>query len=142
MADIQYTTFFVAGHMFGIDVTEVQEVARHHAVTPVPLAAPAVAGLMNLRGQIITAIHLGERTGLSHKTANAPMTVIVRTAEGPVSLVVDRIGSVVTVSDSQFEQTPASLQGPIRDLISGTFKLDSHLLLALNVERTVSLAAA
>ena len=108
----QYCTFVLDGHLFGIPVASVQEVLREQAVTPVPLAAPEVSGLINLRGQIVTSLNLRERLRLAGQPADEQsVSVVVRTLDGgAVSLVVDRVGDVV-------EPDPGSLApfAPIKE---------------------------
>lgn len=94
----RYVTFTVRGLLFGIDVLRVQEVVRGQPLMMVPLAAGEVAGLINLRGQIVTAVRLDTKLGLdsSAPLAAAPETVVVTSAKGAISLVVDTIEDVVT----------------------------------------------
>ena len=138
--DRQYCTFFVGGHYFGVDVLKVQEVIRYQEMTRVPLAPPEVAGLINLRGQIVTAIDLRRRLELGNRPAEqTPLNVVVHTEDGAVSLLVDEIGDVLKVSETLFEPPPETLRGTARELIRGAYKLDDRLLLILDTERTVSL---
>jgi purine-binding chemotaxis protein CheW len=134
----QYCTFFVAGHYFGLDVLKVQEVIRYQEMTRVPLAPPVVRGLINLRGQIVTALDLRRRLGLADRPADQPpVNVVVQTDDGAVSLLVDEIGDVLEVSEQLFERPPETLKGKARELIRGAYKLPDHLLLILDPERTV-----
>jgi purine-binding chemotaxis protein CheW len=135
----QFSTFRVDGQLFGVEVGRVQEVIRYQPMTPVPLAAPAVAGLINLRGQVVTAIELRKQLGMAPRAADQlPLNVVVRVGDEAVSLLVDSIGDVVDTSAEQFELPPETLSSPARDLISGAYKLDGRLLLAINVDRAVS----
>jgi purine-binding chemotaxis protein CheW len=137
----QYCTFFLDGHYFGLDVLKVQEIIRSQEMTRVPLAPPVVRGLINLRGQIVTAIDLRERLQLSPRPADQlPINVVVQTDDGAVSLLVDEIGDVLAVPEQTFERPPETLAGPARDLIRGAHKLQDRLLLILDTERTVNLA--
>ncbi len=134
-ASKQLCTFLVDGLLFGIDVTRVQEVIRHQAMTPVPLAPPVVHGLINLRGQIVTAIDLRRRLGLTPRPASdLPMNVVARHDEGVVSLLVDEIGDVVEVDEDSFEAPPETLSQASKTLIIGVYKLEEQLLLLLNTE--------
>lgn len=136
----QYCTFTLDGLLFGVDVSRVQEVIRFHEMTDVPLAHPVVSGLINLRGQIITALDLRRRLELSDRPADQrPMNIVVRIADGVVSLLVDEIGEVVEVDDSSFERPPETLRGVARWLIPGAHKLEDRLLLVLDTERAVNL---
>src|SRR6266446_4181777 len=108
----QYCTFFVDGHYFGLDVLKVQEIIRYQEMTGVPLAPPVVRGLINLRGQIVTALDLRRRLELSERPADQlPVNVVVQTDDGAVSLLVDEIGDVLLVPQEMFERPPDTLQG-------------------------------
>ena len=107
-------------------------------MTPVPLAPELVAGMINLRGQIVCAIDLRRRLQLPERAADpTPMSVVVRTNQGTVSLLVDEIGDVIEVTDEALEQAPETLKGVAREVIEGVYKLPDHLLLALDVNRVV-----
>jgi purine-binding chemotaxis protein CheW len=134
----QICTFLLDGLLFGIEITRVQEVLRHQEMTPVPLAPPVVEGLINLRGQIVTAIDLRRRLGLSTRgPGSLPLNVVVRLDDGAVSLLVDEIGDVVEVDSSSFEPPPATLSASSKALIHGVYKLEPQLLLLLNTELAV-----
>ena len=139
MTSRQYATFEVDNQLFGLDVAKVQEVLSFDTYTPVPLAPESVGGLFNLRGQVIAAVDLRVQLGLPPRTKDGPaMNVIVRTDDEPVSLLVDRIGEVVTLHDDTFEPPPDTLHGPSRHLITGAFKLDGRLMLALDTTRATT----
>ncbi len=98
----QLATFYLDNLLFGVEVRQVQEVIRFQEMTRVPLAPPVIQGLINLRGQIVTAVELRHRLALPPREPNRlPMNVVVRTPEGAVSLLVDEIGDVVEVSASE-----------------------------------------
>ncbi len=103
-----------------------------------PLAPPVVRGLINLRGQIVTAIDLRDapRPAAAPPTGR-PMNVVVRTDEGAMSLLVDEIGDVVEVGDEAFERPPETLDVATKDLVQGVYKLEGHLLLLLDTARVV-----
>lgn len=135
----QVCTFTVADLYFGIDVRQVQEVIRHQEMTPVPLAPQRVGGLINLRGQIVTALDLRRQLGLKPREADRlPMNVVVRDGDGAVSLLVDSIGDVLEVSEDLFEAPPATVRSNVRNLTLGAYKLPEKLLLLLDTERTLS----
>jgi purine-binding chemotaxis protein CheW len=139
--DKQFCTFLVDGLYFGIEVLQVQEVIRFQEMTRVPLANPVIKGLINLRGQIVTAIDLRRGLELSERPdGSLPMNVVVRTGDGAVSLLVDEIGDVVNVEPESFERPPETLNGIARDLISGVYKLKERLLLVMDTEKAVSLS--
>ncbi|MCA8960206.1 MAG: purine-binding chemotaxis protein CheW [Planctomycetes bacterium] len=133
----QFCTFHLGDHYFGVEVQHVQEVIRHLELTPVPLAEPCVRGLINLRGQIVTAIDLREKLGMPPRSADeSPINVVVRADGGPIACLVDRIGDVVTVREG-FEEPPATVQGIGRELLRGAYKLEGRLLLVLDIERAL-----
>ena len=139
----QLCTFYVGDGYFGIPVQQVQEVVRPQPITPVPLAPKVVRGLINLRGQILTAIDLRYRLGLGEPGDPAKlMNVVVRTDDSPVSFLVDEIGEVLDVDEDCFESPPETLQGEMRELIGGAYKLDGRLLLALSTERAIRIDGA
>ena len=138
----QYCTFFLDGHYFGIDVLKVQEIICFQQMTRVPLAPPVVRGLINLRGQIVMGIDLRRRLGLQDRgNHELPVNVVVQTDDGPVSLFVDEIGDVVSVSDKQFETPPQTMRGEARELVRGAYKLPERLLLILDADRTVEISS-
>jgi len=140
---LQYATFKVGENTFGVDVRVVQEVLRPHPITRVPLAPPAIAGLINLRGQVVTAVDMRQRLGLPPNDGEREsMNVVARLGDGVVSLLVDSIGDVIEVDDADFEAPPETLTGPSRGLVLGAYKLDSTLLLALDVIRVADIDVA
>ena len=137
----QLCTFYLDGHHLGIDVTQVQEVIRSQELTAVPLAPAEVRGLINLRGQIVTALDLRRRLGMPDRPdGEVPMNVVVRTADGSLSLLVDRIGDVLEVDDADFEPPPATLGGLPRALLLGAYKLPGALLSVLDTDKAIDLA--
>ena len=136
----QFCTFKVDDFYFGVEVDKVQEVLRSQEMTRVPLAAPVVSGLINLRGQIVTAICLRRRLALGERSGKRPpMSVIVRTDEGAISLLVDEIGEVLTVSGDAAESPPDTLDAAGRELITRVYKLPNRLLLILDTDKAVSI---
>src|SRR5476649_1037707 len=102
---VQYCTFRLDGHLFGVPVGSVQEVLKQQELTTVPQAPREVSGLINLRGQIITTLELRTRLGLAVRPPGAPaVNVVVRTDDGGVvSLLVDEIGDVLEPGEEAFE---------------------------------------
>jgi len=137
----QFSTFLVDQLLFGVEVEKVQEVIRYQEMTRVPLAPPVVKGLINLRGQIVTAVDLRRRLGLRERAAtDLPMNVVVRQDDGAVSLLVDEIGDVLEVEEESFELPPETLDGKARELIRGVYKLNDRLMHVLNTQAAVSVA--
>jgi purine-binding chemotaxis protein CheW len=135
----QFTTFWVDGLYFGVEVEKVQEVLRYQEMTRVPLAPSVVSGLINLRGQIVTAIDMRRRLELRPRAeGKLPMSVIIRDDDGAISLLVDEIGEVIEVAADGFEAPPETLHQLGRELIKGVYKLNGRLLLVLDSERAVN----
>ena len=140
--DKQFCTFYLENLFMGVEVSKVQEVLRYQEMTSVPLAPSVVKGLINLRGQIVTALDLRLRLELPPRPEDQlPMNVIIRTSDGAVSLLVDEIGDVLEESEDKFEQAPDTITGMIRQLILGVYKLQDNLLLILDTEKSITLEA-
>ncbi len=138
----QLATFVLGGAHYGVDVLLVQEALRSQERTPVPLAPAGVAGLVNLRGEVVLSVDLRHRLGLAPLAEDdEPMMVVVQVDGEPISLLVDEVGDVVDVEESQFETPPDTLDPALRELIVGAYKLPDGLLLALDVERATAQAA-
>ncbi len=134
--EAQYCTFRLGDMLFGIEVVYVQEVLLAQEMTRMPLASEVVSGLINLRGQIVTAIDLRRRLDMpALGDGRKAMNVVVRTGDSVYSLLVDGIGDVVNVDEDRFEPPPETLVGPTRELILGAYKLEDRLLLVLDVEK-------
>jgi purine-binding chemotaxis protein CheW len=139
----QFCTFYLDSLLFGVDLKGVQEVIRYLDMTKVPLAPAVVSGLINLRGQIVTAVDLRRRLELQPAPAGLlSMNVVVRSEDGAVSLLVDEIGDVVEVDDSSFEPPPETLSGSVRSMILGVHKLNERLMHVLDIEKACQMAEA
>ena len=136
----QYCTFHLGELFLGISVEHVQEVIRYQEMTRVPLADATVRGLINLRGQIVTAIDLRRRFRLPPRE-ELPMNVVVHVDDEALSFLVDEIGDVVEVPAELVEAPPATLTGPTRELVSDVCKLEGRLLLILDVAQVAGLAS-
>src|SRR5258707_15058278 len=112
-------------------------------MTKVPLAPDVVSGLINLRGQIVTAVDLRRRLEMEPcPPGMLAMNVVVRSEDGSVSLLVDEIGDVVEVEENTFEPPPETLRGSGRSLILGVHKLNDRLMHVLDIERACQIADA
>lgn len=137
----QYCTFYVQDLFLGVEVETVQEIIRPQPITRVPLSSQVVRGLINLRGQIVTAIDLRRRMHLAARADDREaMNVVLFTNDGTVSLLVDRVGDVLNVDERTFERAPETVSGITRELIRGAYKLENRLMLALETEKVVSLS--
>ncbi|MER3416319.1 MAG: chemotaxis protein CheW [Gemmataceae bacterium] len=136
----QIYTFYLDRHIFGVPVTCVQEILRLQMLTRVPRSASVVAGLVNLRGHIVTALDVRARLHLPPRPEQlCPMNVVVHTSAGPVSLLVDRTGDVLDCDPAQCEPVPDTVDAGLRPLFTGVLKLPDRLVLLVDVERVVTL---
>jgi purine-binding chemotaxis protein CheW len=132
----QFCTFYLDKLLFGVELKGVQEVIRSLDMTIVPLAPAMVSGLINLRGQIVTAVNLRLRLELEPRPASLlPMNIVVGSEDGSVSLLVDEIGDVVEVEQDTFEPPPETLRGSMRSMILGVHKLNDRLMHVLDIEK-------
>lgn len=138
----QLSTFHVGKYLFGVDVSLVQEVVRLQGMTPVPLAPLEIAGLINLRGEVLTAIDLRTRLGMERNDSKRePVNVVIRVDDEPVSLLVDEIGGVLEVSQVPFEQTPSTVDERVREMLLGAYTLPDRLLLALDAQQVLAVGS-
>ena len=138
----QFCTFYVDDILLGIDVLDVQEVLRYQDVTEIPLAPPEIQGLINLRGQIITAINLRSRMNLPPGQDNKKcMNVVTRINNEVVSFLVDSVGDVLDVDDAHLESVPSTVAAATRELVSGVYKLEEkRLLMVLDAVKAANLS--
>jgi len=134
-----FVTFTIEDRLYGVDVQRVQEALRAHARTRVPLSSEGVAGLVNLRGQVVLTVDLRPRLGLTPVAdGTEQMMVVVRVGGETVSLLVDEIGDVVDVEPESVEAPPDTLDPAIRPLIRSACTLADRLLLVLDVDEAAA----
>ena len=139
----QFCTFYLDKLLFGVELKGVQEVIRSLEMTKVPLAPEVVSGLINLCGQIVTAVDLRRRLEMEPSPPGTlPMNVVVRSEDGAVSLLVDEIGDVVEVEESTFELPPETLHGSVRSMLVGVHKLEDRLMHVLDIEKACQMSDA
>ena len=134
--NLQYCTFLLDNFLFGIEVTQIQELLPAQRMVNVPLSPPTIKGLINLRGQIVTAIDMRKMLDLPELDSDrASMNVVLLDEGEAVSLLVDEIGEVMEVDERRFEAAPDTLRSNVRHLITGAYKLNDRLLLVLDVAK-------
>jgi purine-binding chemotaxis protein CheW len=132
-----YATFHIDQSFYGVPIEDVQEVLFSQPLSQVPLAPAAVAGLLNLRGRIVTVLDL--RRLLHDASAHdEAMNMVMRLDDSEVSLLIDQIGDVIRVDESTVEGPPPTLQGQGRDFIRGVYPLADGLLLLLDTSRLLA----
>jgi chemotaxis signal transduction protein len=136
----EYVSFRTAGQLFGLPIECVQDVFTLGNLTPVPLAARDVAGVLNLRGRIVTVIDLANRLQLDAGTdACAQMVIGIERGSESFGFLVDRVGEVLNLADDDREPTPINLDPTLNVVATGLFRLDDKLLVALDPDRTLDL---
>ncbi|MGZ3804231.1 MAG: chemotaxis protein CheW [Pseudobdellovibrionaceae bacterium] len=132
----QFATFWLGNRLYGIDVMKVQEVTNPLTVTKVPLAPPFVVGLINLRGQISTAINLRRLFQMDGEaTSSEEMNIVSKVQGHHLSFLVDRIGDVIEVFEKDFEEAPETIPDSIREFMGGVYKIPANLLSVIDVEK-------
>ena len=138
---VEYVTATVGGQLFGLPISRVQDVFAPERLTRVPLAPPEIAGLLNLRGRIVTAIDLRRRLGLGTPAGDAPrMAVGVEWKGESYGLLIDAIGEVLKLSMSGREDNPVNLDPGLARVSAGVYRLDGKLLVVLDVDRVLDIA--
>ena len=134
MQSKQFATFIIDGRLYGIDVMKVQEVTKPLSVTLMRTAPPFIKGLINLRGQITTAIGLRELFGLFPDENREKMTLVCRVEDILISLLVDSIGDVIEVSEMNFEASPQTIPSNIKNFMQGVYKIEGAILSIVSLE--------
>ena len=138
---MDFVTMTIANQLFGIPVLQVQDVLGHQRITRIPLAPPEVAGSLNLRGRIVTAIDVRLRLGLPGRDKGKPEMSIVVDLRGELySLIVDAVGEVLSLSTDDFERNPATLDARWREVSTGIYRLNNQLMVVLDVSRLLNFA--
>jgi purine-binding chemotaxis protein CheW len=130
----QFSTFVVDGRLYGIDVMKVQEVTKPLKLTLMQTAPSFIKGLINLRGQITTAIGLRELFGLTHSGDLEKMTVVCKVEDVLLSLLVDSIGDVIEVDESKYEPTPQTVSKEIQSYMRGVYKTEEGILSVIELD--------
>ena len=131
-----YVTFIIKDQMFGIPVLQVQDILTPTTIASVPLAPPEVKGSINLRGRIVTVIDVRVRLGLEKREdTNESMGVTIEHQHELYTLLVDKVGDVIGLSNDLYESNPGTLDSLWREFASGVFRLEGKLMVILDVER-------
>ena len=135
-----FVTMQIADQWFGIPVLGVQEVLGAQNIARVPLAPPEVAGSLNLRGRIATAVDVRTRLGLAaREEGQTEMSVVVDHHGELYSLVIDSVGEVLSLPIASFERNPPTLESRLREVSNGIYRLEDKLLVVLDVERLLDM---
>lgn len=131
----QFSTFYIAERLYGIEVTKVQEIVKPMEMTEVPLAPAHISGLINLRGQVATAIGIRQLFGSEQGADDDLMNVVCNMDSHLISLQVDKIGDVVEVDDAAFEPTPQTVPENTRRFLDGVYKTGDKILSIIDIDK-------
>src|ERR1700735_5680049 len=142
-ADHVFVTLTVADQLCGVPVLAVRDILGEHKITRIPLAPREIAGSLNLRGRIVTAIDLRERLHLAPAPAGQPRMSVVADQGGELdALVVDQVSEVMSLKASAFERNPPTLPPTWAQFSTGIYRLDNPLLVVLDVGKLLALGEA
>jgi purine-binding chemotaxis protein CheW len=141
----EFASVVIGDQLFGIPVLQVRDVLASQRITRVPLAPPEVAGSLNLRGRIVTAIDVRIRLGLPERSAEEAsgkprMSVVVDHGGELYSLMVDAVGEVLSLAATDFERNPATLDARWREVSAGIYRLEASLLVVLDITRLLDIS--
>ena len=137
-----YVTAMIDGQLFGLPIVRVQDVFIPERLTRVPLAPPEIAGVLNLRGRIVTLIDLRRRFGLGeHKEGGDVMAIGVESRGESYGLLIDRVGEVVELDGVWREPNPVNLDQRLAQMSSGIYRLDDQLLIVVDVDRVLDIGS-
>ncbi|MRG70194.1 chemotaxis protein CheW [Alphaproteobacteria bacterium HT1-32] len=137
----QYVTMTIADQLFGIPVLTVQDVLGPQKITRVPLSPPEVAGSLNLRGRVVTAVNMRRRLSLPPQADESDnMSIVVEHGGELYSLIIDEVGEVLSLNNSIFERNPGTLDPRWREIAAGVYRLDKELMVVLDVNRVLDIS--
>src|ERR1043165_5088496 len=139
---IEYVTVMIGGQLFGLPISRVQDVFMPDRVTRVPLSAPEIAGVLNLRGRIVTAIDMRRRLGLPPREDDKPsMAVGIQLKGESYGLLIDAVGEVMKLGEETREPNPVNLDGRLARVSGGVHRLDGQLMVILDVDHVLNTSA-
>lgn len=141
-ASTDYVTFSVGGQQFGLTAIDVRDVLKTQALTRVPMSLPEIAGLINLRGHIVTAVDLRRRFGLADRgNDETPMSIVIEHKGEQFCLLADSVGDVLALAANEIEPNPNSMDDTWRAVSKGVVRRDQGLMILLDVNSTMMIAA-
>jgi purine-binding chemotaxis protein CheW len=141
MTTCEFVTFRISDQLFGLSVTEIHDVFRPARMTPVPLSGSEIAGVLNLRGRIVTAIDARSRLGLPPREKGQQtqcLAIGVEHGGESFGLIIDEIGEVVRLEDSQMEQNPVNLDATWSGVSRGVYRLGDRLLVIMDMNQMLA----
>ena len=138
----EYVTAAVGGELIGLPILRVQDVFIPEGPTRVPLAPPEIAGVLNLRGRIVTLVDMRRRLGLTGGGERAPLAIGVELRGESYGLLIDAIGEVLKLDEDAREPNPVNLDARLARVSTGIHRLNDRLLMVLDVDRVLDIASA
>jgi purine-binding chemotaxis protein CheW len=139
----EYVTAMIGGQLFGLPIVRVQDVFIPERLTRVPLAPPEIAGVLNLRGRIVTLIDLRRRFGLGQRDDGEPVMAIgVESRAESYGLLIDSVGEVLKLDDAAREPNPINLDQRLARMSAGIYRLDGQLLIVVDVDRVLDIGTS
>jgi len=139
----EFVTLTIAGQLFGLPIARVQDVFKPSRITRVPLAGPEFAGVLNLRGRIVTAIDMRSRLDLQRREGGrSPMAIGIEAKGESFGLLVDAVGEVLKLPAADREPNPINLDRKLAAVSAGVYRLEGQLLVVLDIDRILDLRAA
>ena len=136
----EYVTAVIGGQLFGLPILRVQDVFAPERLTQVPLAPHEIAGVLNLRGRIVTLIDMRHRLGLGRREEDRPaMAIGVESRGESYGLLIDSVGEVLKLDDLACEPNPSNLDPRLASVSTGIYRLDGQLLMVLDVDRVLEI---
>jgi purine-binding chemotaxis protein CheW len=137
----EYVTAFIGGQLFGLPILRVQDVFAPERLTKVPLAPAGIAGVLNLRGRIVTLIDMRHRLGLGQRENDSPVMAVGVESRGEFyGLLIDSVGEVLKLDSMACEPNPSNLDPRLASVSTGIYRLDGQLLMVLDVDRVLDIA--
>jgi purine-binding chemotaxis protein CheW len=138
----EYVTVMIGGQLFGLPISRVQDVFMPDRVTRVPLSAPEIAGVLNLRGRIVTAVDMRRRLGLPPRSdGRPPMAGGIELKGESYGLLIDTVGEVMKLGDDTREPNPVNLDPRLARVSGGVHRLEGQLMVILDVDQVLSASA-
>ena len=135
----EYVTVMIGGQLFGLPISRVQDVFMPDRLTRVPLSHPDIAGVLNLRGRIVTAIDMRVRLGIAAEAGKATMAVGIESKGESYGLLIDSVGEVLKLSPDSREQNPINLDPRWARVSGGVHRLDGQLMVILDVDSVLAM---
>jgi len=137
----EYVTATIGGQLFGLPIRRVQDVFLPERVTRVPLAPPEIAGVLNLRGRIVTLVDMRQRLGMPARTDDTPLMALGVELRGEFyGLLIDNVGEVLKLADQAAEPNPVNLDARLARISAGIHRLEGLLMIVLDIDRVLDIA--